>query len=59
MIGILTKEKLFAIFFILTACMVGIAYSVLPHLVRYEMLKSEGLRYIPLTRESGFDIMNV
>ena len=59
MADIFTKEKLFIIFFISAACMVGIAYSVLPHLVRYEMLKSEGLRYIPLTRESSFDIMNV
>ncbi|MBI4121181.1 MAG: hypothetical protein HY457_02925 [Parcubacteria group bacterium] len=37
---------------------VAFVYAVLPHLVRYETLKSEGLRYIPITLEPNFDHMN-
>ncbi|MBI4118632.1 MAG: hypothetical protein HY455_03800 [Parcubacteria group bacterium] len=37
---------------------IALVYSVIPHLVRYETLTSEGLRYIPITLEPNFDHMN-
>jgi len=38
---------------------VGVVYSVLPHWVRYETLRAQGERYVPLTQESHFDYFNV
>jgi len=53
------KNILFKLLFILAILMVGFVYSILPHFVRYETLKDQGLRYIPLTINSTFDHINI
>ena len=52
------KNILFKFLFILAILVVGLVYSVLPHFVRYNTLKDQGLRYIPVTLESNSDLMN-
>ncbi|MDP3726077.1 MAG: hypothetical protein Q8R36_02675, partial [bacterium] len=53
------ENRLFKILFIAAVIAVGIVYSALPHFVRYETLKEQNLRYIPLTIESTFDHINI
>ncbi len=53
------NNALFKILFVIAILAVGIVYSALPHFVRYEALKNQGLRYIPLTIESTFDHLNI
>lgn len=48
----------FKLLFTLAILIVGIVYSVLPHFIRYDTLKEEGLRYIPVTLEAEFDYVN-
>jgi hypothetical protein len=52
-------KKLFILVFAIALIFVGLVYSVLPHGVRYTTLEAQGERYIPLTQESYFDVMNV
>lgn len=53
------KITLFKIVFVAAVLAVGIVYSALPHLVRYEVLKEQGIRYVPLTVQSTFDHINI
>ena len=54
----LEENKLFISLFIGAILCIGLVYSILPHFVRYETLKNEGLQYIPVTINSNFDHMN-
>ena len=45
--------------FVAALLFIGAVYSVVPHGVRYLTLAKDGVAYIPLTRESNFDLMNV
>jgi len=53
------RKNIFKIVFIIAMLLVGIAYSIMPHFVRYNTLKELELQYIPVTQESNFDMMNV
>ena len=56
---IMKKDLFFKLLFILAILMVGIVYSALPHFVRYDTLKKEGLRYVPVTQRATFELMSV
>jgi len=53
------QHTVFKLLFITAILIVGIVYSILPHYVRYDTLQSRGEQYVPLTKESYFDVMNV
>ena len=54
-----TEADRFRILFLAAILVVGIIYSVLPHFVRYDTLKTQDVRYIPVTQTANFDIMNI
>ena len=59
MLTCMQKNWSFKIVFIVAILMIGIFYSALPHFIRYDTLKDQGLRYIAVTQKSNFDLMNV
>lgn len=54
-----TETKIFILIFLLAAAIIGSAYSVVPHLVRFRTLANTGEQYVPLTFKSDADTMSV
>ncbi len=55
----MNQNRLFKIVLAVAVVVSGIMYAVLPHFVRYNTLREQGLSYVPVTQESNFDMMNV